>query len=242
MNYVEISNNGKSRTVNQDSIFAGCHNDAGLFVVADGMGGHSHGEWASRYITEKLCEWWQNFVPEKFGRDFKKMVLALNELLEQINREIYYQFNKEEICGSTVVLLFLYQNYYGIIYAGDSRAYLLQGRKFCQLTTDEVWENQPNLSETEKRERWGSCHGKLLNAVGIRKELQCRLFTNQTKKNAIFLLCSDGLYKDCPERCIKKYMEKARKPRNMQRSGDALLDVVLNGSAKDNVSFILVNL
>ncbi len=241
MEHVEICDIGKVREINQDAILAVSREKTGLFAVADGMGGYNRGEEASQYIIQVLENWWVNFRPEYFEDDYKRMIYSLKQQLEQINRDIYQNYNNGSICGATVVILFVYQDMYGIIYAGDSRAYLYWERQIKQLTIDEVWENQPALTIREKKKNWKQCHGKLVNAIGIREEMQCRIITDKVEKNMIFLLCSDGLYKYCPEKYLRKYLKKTKREELEYICAD-LLDEVYRGEAKDNVSIVLVKI
>lgn len=240
MKHVGICDVGKVRDINQDAILTVSKDNCGLFVVADGMGGHSQGEKASQHIVQTLLEWWKAFSPAKYDNDFKRMIYALKQMLEQANREIYRSYNQTATCGSTAVILFIYKNTYGILYAGDSRIYMYYERKLRQMTVDEVWENQPDLSPKERKLCWDYCHGKLLNAVGIKQEIECKVITDELEEGMVFLLCSDGLYKYCSERYLKRCMKKARNAGNVEYSCACLLDKVYEGQAKDNISIVLV--
>lgn len=240
MKYVALSEKGKVRKINQDSIFAASGKNVGLFIVADGMGGHSQGEKASQLIVRRMSEWWETFQKEKNNSSFMQIMNSLKKTAKEVNEEIYQVYNKEDICGSTMVLLFICKNAYGIISAGDSRIYLYHRWKFRQMTIDEVWENQPALTPLERKNNWDRCHGRLYNAVGIRKEMQFHIVTDQWKTGMIFLICSDGLYKYCQEKFLIKCMRKARVNWNLQISVDALLSKVYEQDAEDNISLILV--
>ncbi len=240
MEYAQVCDAGRVRKVNQDAILAAGSQDTGLFAVADGMGGHSQGEKASRHMIRRLEEWWDVFCPEKYESSFMKMMDGLKRLLWKVNREIYDRYNQEDICGSTIVLLFIYKNAYGIMYAGDSRIYMCHGWKFRQMTADEVWENQPDLTSWEREKKWEQCHGRLYNAVGVRREMQCSMLTDELKHGMVFLLCSDGLYQYCSTQYLKKCVRKAGRDRDLKAGAQALLKKVYEGEAGDNISLILV--
>lgn len=240
MKYARVCDIGKVRSMNQDAVFAANKGHTGLFVVADGMGGHSRGERASRHIIKKIEEWWENFCPEHYDDDFKMIMRAVQKVAEQANREIYQNYNRNDICGSTMVLLLIYKEVYGLLYAGDSRIYLYHRRKLRQLTMDEVWENQSGLTLAEKEARWERCHGKLYNAVGISGTMQCNITTNELKPGMVFLLCSDGLYKYCSEKYLKKCLKKVGKESIPEIITGAMLEKVYEQGAGDNVSIIVV--
>lgn len=149
INYTGICDVGLKRKINQDSLLMAAHREQGmyLFAVADGMGGHADGELASRALTEGLAAWADDFRPELFGGDFRSMTASLQNRLQAINRKIYTEYNKAQVCGSTCVVLFIYGGVYGVLSAGDSRIYLCRGFKTASLMTDDVWENQRAVRE-----------------------------------------------------------------------------------------------
>ncbi len=240
MKYARICDIGKVRSTNQDAVLAVSRDDMGLFVVADGMGGHSQGEKASRHMIRKFQDWWEDFCKEDYDGDFKRIMSAVQKTAEQAGREIYQKYNQTDICGTTMALLLIYQDTYGLLYAGDSRVYLYHRYQCRQITVDEVWENQPHLTKAEKEAGWERCHGKLYNAVGISANMRCNKITNMLKPGMVFLLCSDGLYKYCTKQNIKKYMKKAGRDKTPEMIAQTLLDQAYEHGAEDNVSLIVV--
>lgn len=240
MRYAVISNIGKDRTINQDAVFAADRDGYGLFVAADGMGGYSHGELASRHIVQTMESWWNSFEPSHFEKDFQLIICGIRAALEQANRDIYQRYNQNHICGSTVVSLFVSPDVYGIFSAGDSRIYMHHECTFAQLTSDDIWENQADLSESEKNADWEQCRGKLTNAVGINEELRCTVRTDVLKEGMVFLLCSDGLYKFCSEACLKRYLRKANRQKSLEQHSQSLLRQVYRTKVGDDISMITV--
>lgn len=239
MEYQGVCDIGLERTMNQDAVFMAAEGESGLFCVADGMGGHSHGEQASREIADSMAVWWRDFQEKSFDRDFSRMIYSLNQALERANRNIRQISGGRQISGSTVVVLFIYGNRYGILSAGDSRVYRCDRMQVRQMTVDEVWENQANLSVSNRIKRIHPNRGKLVNAVGISEDVRITSSTDQIRPGMVFMLCSDGLYKMCPERMINKYLRKCRH-HSLHTVLDSLLKQVYDGGARDNVSVILV--
>lgn len=239
---------GKKREVNQDTIGMYQKDDTALFVAADGMGGHTNGEKASRIVVAQLEDWWDSFSPGIYEYEFLKMLSAVEQVIEYANKRIYEEYNRNGICGTTVVVLFIYQNRYGIIYAGDSRCYLgyphkgllSRGGKWEQITTDEVWENCSDLSSKERKMKNHPNRGKLVNAVGIGKEVRCRAITDVILPNAFFLLCTDGLYKFCADKLLWDSIKKCKDRKSMERAVDKLIEKVYENGADDNASMIIV--
>ena len=241
--YSGVCDSGLKRKNNQDSIcmYLNKIEEAGLFVVADGMGGHAEGETASRTITDKLREWIHYFSADVYQGKFSKMMQSLENKIEEINREIFFKYNQTQICGSTCILLFIYKDNYGIINVGDSRIYKKAGWKIKSLMKDDVWENKLDVKEkyTKKEILNHKNYGKLLQAVGIRENMSLASKTDLLKQGDIFLLCSDGLYKFCKERDIQRILKRASED-NLKDSVNSLMAKCYEAGARDNVSIIIV--
>ena len=231
---------GLKREINQDAFCIYQKGDIGLFAVADGMGGYTNGEKASQKVVEELGNWWDLLSPGLYDFDFRKMLTAIEQVIEYANKYIYMEYNQNEVCGTTVTVLFIYKDLYAVVHVGDSRCYLKQGRKWEQVTIDEVWENQSNLGSKERMMKEHPNRGKLVNAVGIKENVYCRVITNEIKPDTIFLICSDGLYKFCTDRFMKKCLKKVREQQSATQAIDELIRKVYSNGARDNVSVVVV--
>lgn len=240
LEYAGRSDIGKVREINQDAFGMFQKEDAGLFVVADGMGGYANGEKASQTVVAELSNWWNSFSPVLFGYEFQRMMSSIEQVIEYANEIIYTQYNQNEICGTTIVVLFIYQNYYGILYAGDSRCYMAQGRKWDTLTVDDVWENQPSVSKQERMMPAHPNRGKLVNAIGVHKHVSCRMITDVLDKGTVFVLCSDGLYKFCQDRDLRNRARKCKNEKMMEQGIETLIKMAYDNGAKDNITVVLV--
>lgn len=243
MNYeiVGLCETGLKREVNQDAVFWAQEGDAAICLVADGMGGHSHGEIASNLIRQTVAGCWDLFCRNNNFRDFRTMVTLLSSELEKSNQKLFRDYCRHRMCGSTIVLLFCYQDRYAVLHAGDSRLYLKKRFSGVQLTVDEVWENQKNLPAVLRQDLQNVNRGKLVNAFGSEEELHMRMMTNELKGGELFLLCSDGLYKMCSDEQIYRAMGKARKGGEIMMH--SLLDLKAKteaAGAKDNFSIIMM--
>lgn len=231
---------GRQRNINQDSYGIFQRDEAGLFVVADGMGGYKDGEKASQRVVTELSKWWEKYTPAVYENDFTRMMKAIEQVIIYANQCIYNELNGEEICGTTIALLFIFRNMYGIVYAGDSRIYYNHKLNKFQLTTDEVWENQSNLSSRERMDMNHPYRGKLTNAIGVKKEVSCKIVTNCLKDNTKFLLCTDGLYKYCSERKLFSALRKCKDKKTMNQEMDKLIHLVYDNGAGDNITIVTV--
>lgn len=240
LEFAGVSDTGRKRKINQDAYCMYRDGDAGLFAVADGMGGYSDGEKASQTVMAKLADWWNSFSPVLFGYEFRKMLRSLEQSIEIANRDIYRMWNKRSICGTTITVLFIYRDLYGVVYAGDSRCYISSRWKWKQITIDEVWENQSSITDKERRQKSHPDRGKLVNAIGIREEVWCRTVTDSVLPDMVFLLCSDGLYKYCTDRFIKSCVKKCTDRQEIERLADRMIEKVYQNGAGDNISVVIV--
>ncbi len=242
IDFCGYTDTGAVREINQDSILMRCKDDVGIFVVADGMGGHSFGEKASAIIVQQMEKWWRGFVKTDMNREFHEVIEEIRMCLEQANYEIYSNYNVSGVCGSTVVALFVYKDKCCYFTSGDSRIYRLKGWKFEQISFDDVWENQDSVMQafTKEQRQKHPNHGKLLNAVGISSELKIRVMPEEFAKKQKFLLCSDGIYKMIPDKSIKKLLRSYKGNKNGLILLDKIKEKVLASGARDNFSIILL--
>lgn len=236
-----ICDKGLKRETNQDRILIKAKDETALLVIADGMGGHTHGERASEHIVYEFEKWYEIFDCDKYQNDFNNMVINIQDQLEQINKAIYNFYSDNTICGSTVVVVFVYRDMYAVFWAGDSRGYIMDKWRFKLLTFDDVWENQPevrnNLSIEQIKEN-PNC-GKLVNSIGIAEHARINIRTDRLKKGTKLMICSDGLYKMCSEIDIKKIMRRYRGNKGGSSIMEDCLNMVYKHGAKDNVSMVI---
>ncbi|MCM1026248.1 MAG: serine/threonine-protein phosphatase [Roseburia sp.] len=230
------------REVNQDAIYASAKGDRGIFVVADGMGGHFGGEIASGAIVNGVKKWWSSndFGMEKAGID--SIVEQCGILLTNINREVYSLFcQKGQVGGSTVAVLILCDDRYEILSAGDSRIYRARGKTLKQLTTDDVWENLPEVKYAMSDEQMKNDmrFGKLTEALGSAERLKVRREGGILMGKDVFLLCSDGVYRYCSREELEKILCGGAVFRSMARKKEMIRKCVLRGGMDDNYSAIL---
>lgn len=244
--YTSFCETGLIRQENQDAVFCGTDSTAGLFVVADGMGGHQDGARASQTIKEKASEWWKHYEYSIERPDFSKAVQELKEIFSKANKEIYLNTEAGTICGSTLVALWLDKDGWAVISCGDSRCYHAKsgilGNRFVQLTTDDVWENQPQNIQGMTRQQIedNKNFGFLVKAVGIREKFQYSVQSGSCKGKNMFLLCSDGVYKYCPEEVMKRYSFSVLRSKNPDHMSQGIWKQVLQNGAGDNLSLVLV--
>ena len=223
---------GLMAEINQDALLIAEGNRVSVLCIADGMGGHEHGEIASRMIVDGISEWHKTAEKSKNEESFMDLLDDFENKLTSINRILYLDYNKKSICGSTLVALLIYEHTFAIFSAGDSRIYRKHGFSFSQLTTDDVWQNQPMVKREFDSSQIKSNlnYGKLTKAVGVSDYISLSRVTGTIRKGDIFFLCCDGVYKYIEEKKLRKYVTK---PELLKKS-------ILSSGAPDNYSFISV--
>lgn len=244
LQYCGFTDKGYKRDKNQDDVIMRVDENTGLFVVADGMGGHSMGERASAAVVEYMQDWWEYFQRNSKEKYFSQLVDEIRTYLEQVNRYIYENYNQDSICGTTAVVMFIHHNQYAFFTCGDSRLYLYYKRKLQQISIDDVWENQPEIiyQYTQEEKEKHPDYGKLVTAVGTSPYLQLRVNCGTLEGKEKFLLCSDGLYRMCNEQIMRKALFTYRNEKSGIKSLKHLQTVVYENGAKDNFSVIFLKI
>lgn len=225
-----LSETGLKRTVNQDSILSLYSQEAGLFIIADGMGGHFRGELASGLVVSKYAKWWRKVKQCICGMEISEIVAELENLIKEVHKEVgalYCKYGAQG--GTTLCLLLICKNHYVIMNVGDSRVYLCKTWKFRQMTADDIWEEKDRH------------YGKLTQAVGMRNEIQPHIYTGKLDHVDSFLLCSDGIYKYCEERKLAWFMKQIRGEKKVEKVMEKIQKRVYQKGAKDNLSLILIS-
>jgi type VI secretion system protein ImpM len=212
---------GRVRQVNQDAYIE--RTEVGLWAVADGLGGHSDGEHASRMVCDALAD----LTPSSF----EETIEAVRSRMQEVNDHLLLASSRSllgERCGSTVVALVARGSRCAILWAGDSRVYRWRTGRLEQLTRD----HSPGPSRGEGRQESSA----VTRAVGAQSSLDLDLCREQVRPGDRFLLCSDGLTRAVPEPQIKVLVENP----NIRTSVAGLVDATLAAGAPDNVTALLV--
>lgn len=226
-----ITHVGRVREVNEDSFFSSA--ELGVWAVADGMGGHEYGERASRAIVESLG----NLQPIA---DFEEKVEAVRTAIMVANVDIFAEATERgQRMGSTVVALVLVDRQYAVLWAGDSRAYLLRDGVMTRVSRDHTQVQSlidRGLLAPEDAEGHPMSH-VLARAIGVMENVQIDVLRDTVQPNDIFLLCSDGLYGLVSDGEIAERLAPAR----LSEAADSLIALSLERGAPDNVTAIAVS-
>lgn len=203
LEYSARTDTGRKRKGNEDSFII--NDEEGLFVVADGMGGHAAGEVASRLAVESIEEFvrmtgsdreitWPFEIDDTMPLDANRLKIALRLANRKVIKFPEERHEYQGMATTVVSMLFSDSTIY-IGHVGDSRAYRVRDGRISQLTNDHSWVNEQVVSGvlTSNQARNHPLRNVVTRAVGSRWDLQVDLLTEDAKDGDLYLLCSDGL-------------------------------------------------
>lgn len=221
---------GRKRDNNEDCYLALPH--AGIWAVADGMGGHERGQWASAAIVEELAG-------VSADGSFEEGCIAAAEAIHAANRKIFAEAEAAGTrMGSTVVAIVLRDRRFGILWAGDSRAYILRNGMLLRLTRDhtQVQEMVDKGLLPPEAAKDHPMINALSRAVGVTPELELDGVVDEVEPGDVFMLCSDGLHGVVEEDEIARFLNPA-----LSRADPAtMIALCLDRGAPDNVTIVTI--
>jgi serine/threonine protein phosphatase PrpC len=217
---------GRLRTSNQDAYAE--LTDAGLWVVADGMGGYRDGDVASRMVCEAL-----QGLPESTA--LEATVDEIRQRMSDVNHRLHQAAVRPVdpvVSGSTVAMLLTRRTACALIWAGDSRVYRLRHHRLSQLTTDHTWAAELNLQNPREE-----ADHAITRAVGGEDTLLLDVRRDRVRPGDRYLLCSDGLTHEMDDQQIATLLGEG----DAQQCVAALIAATLAAGARDNVTVVVVD-
>lgn len=187
-----VTDQGGSKKENEDSFLV--DTDRGIFIVADGLGGHNAGKCASKIAIEEISLFLsQNLVPEKSATSLmEQAILRANTVIARA-AEADPEWRSD--MGSTVVVALLQENRFLVSNVGDSRAYLIKDGFIKQLSEDHTfvaeWVKSGTITKEEARNH--EARRGLWMALGVEGDVQPYSIDGAWNSDSCLLLCSDGL-------------------------------------------------
>ena len=219
---------GRVRKINEDSVYADARR--GIWLVADGMGGHRDGGVASAMIVDAVVR----------NSSHTDMMSGLLASVDEVNRELLQRSNgvHENIIGSTLVALIVDSRNYTCLWAGDSRCYLVRGGIVKQLSQDhtEVQELINSGAITQQEAKTWPRRNVITRAVGVDRDLALDTTAGEIEHGDCFVLCSDGLTGHVTDAEI---LASSAKP-TPELACAELLGLALERGGKDNISIVIV--
>lgn len=227
-----ITNPGKVRSHNEDAFLDAP--DRHLWVVADGMGGHSAGDVASAMIVERLGKVSPNADVASFADTVDRELVAVNDDLRKHAAE-----RNVSLIGATVVAMVSGADFAAIGWAGDSRAYRFKDGKLQRMSRDHSTAQElMDTGQFTAAQLAGKQQGNTITrAVGGEPQLFLDWVVAGFEAGTQFLLCSDGLTKEVPEPKIEEEFKKGLAPKEL---ADTLIQAALTAGGRDNVTVVIV--
>jgi serine/threonine protein phosphatase PrpC len=232
---------GQKRLTNEDSY--AIELDCGLFIVSDGMGGHTEGDKASTMAIEIVRDFVKKALsdgeitwPLSIDDSLPTEINAISVGIRLANRHI---FNQPKDMGTTIVVLLIRGNRAYICHVGDSRLYRIRNNMIEQLTEDHslVADEIRRGTITKENAKHYPFRHIITRAIGISADIQCEYTVEDIINEDMFLLCSDGLsgvLEDSDilnitteENNIGEYCEKLVKMANEKRSNDNITAILV---------------
>jgi protein phosphatase len=225
-----LSHTGRVRDHNEDRFLA--EPDAGIWVVADGMGGHHGGELASGAIVSHLTSIGRAASAPDLQARFVDRITRANDEIQQLSRA-----NGATI-GSTVVALLAFEQHFAVVWSGDSRLYMIRDGELMMISRDHTEANElldrGSISE-EEAANWPR-KNVITRAIGVSADPNLDQRYGSLKDRDTFILCSDGLTGHVEDHEIFECVH-GEKP---QAAVDRLVEMTLERGATDNVTVVVV--
>lgn len=239
-----LSDMGKKRQNNEDACIMCAPKNPDLavergllFSVADGMGGASAGEYASRMALQTLAK-------EYYGSHFESVPITLRAAVEQANARIHEESESNLAysgMGTTVSATVVLGDWLYIAQVGDSRVYLLRERSGIRQLTDDhslVEEQVRSGMISAEEAKNHSLKNLITRAVGIKPQVSVDLFSLRVQQGDTLLICSDGLSNMVSDDEISTTLSAG----NLKEATERLIENALDGGGTDNITAITIRI
>ena len=237
-----VTDIGRKRQLNQDYVFSSAKpmgNMPNLFIVADGMGGHNAGDYASKCTVETV-------VGEIRNSFEKNPTIIVKKAIETANRKIRELAAADENLlgmGTTLVVATVIGKYLQVANVGDSRLYLVGKHGIKQITRDHsLVEEMIRLGGLSREDaRRHPDKNIITRAIGARDYVEAEFFTEELELGDIILMCSDGLSNMLEDKEIEKIVQN-EELEELKQKAEALINAANNNGGKDNIAVVLVKI
>lgn len=245
-----VTDVGLERKNNEDSFAAA--DDAGLYVVCDGMGGHASGELASKVAVESIVRFaTESIHAENFRWPYQspRATTLESRILDCAtriaNREVFQQAQadaRHKGMGTTVVALLLGQDQIGAVHVGDSRIYRMRDGELRQMTEDHSLLNHYRRTRPMTDDEIRNFKGKnvIVRAVGLRDTVEPETHVWDYRTGDSYMLCTDGLSDLVDDDYIQEQMLNVED--GMKGVVTNLVQKALAAGGKDNITVMVVHI
>ena len=244
---VGLTDKGLVRKGNEDA-FA-CADDLGLFVVADGMGGHNAGEVASTLAVEAVVGFvrrssesdefsWPYGIDPELSLDGNRLKTAIH----LANRRVFRAAEGHDDysgMGTTVVTALIVGRTLIVGHVGDSRLYMRTGGELQRVTKDDSWAATILAHEIVDKSAIAQhpMRNVLTNVLGARERTEIHMAEVGLRGDELLLLCTDGLHNALDDESIARLLNAAG---DLDAIAEGLVGAALEAGSRDNVTVLLV--
>jgi PPM family protein phosphatase len=244
-----ITDKGRVRKANEDALYWSV--DLGIFIVADGMGGHNAGEIASQLAVDTL----QDFITRS-GRDADitmpfgidpTLSLDANRLGTAVRLANTHVFNASQTnpayagMGTTIAAALVRDDVMSYAGVGDSRVYSYFDGELTQLTVDDSWVTRIRAEHpdiTDEMVAANPLRHVLTNVIGANADTAVVVQERRLRDGELLLLCSDGVCGPLDSSAMSALLSQ---PADLPTLADRLLTAALDAGSRDNVTVLLVS-
>lgn len=229
---------GMIRSGNEDNFFAEANDRRGVFVVADGMGGHAAGEVASEMAVQIVARHLLPLASVLDADAADRVVQSLRDANRAIFERMLAEVDKQGM-GTTASVLLLSDDQFLVGQIGDSRVYLLRDGALRQLTKDHsyVQEQVDAGLLTPEQARYHPYSNVITRCVGASEAVDADVYRGQVLPGDVFLVASDGLTGMVDDRRLQQLLLARSGP---GRIVDALIAEANGRGGLDNITAIVV--
>lgn len=227
---------GQVRKLNQDYLYTSekpVGNLDNLFIVADGMGGHKAGDYASKFTVEHVVE----LIKDSQETEPVKIIEAA---VEETNRQLLLEAEDPELTGmgTTLVICTIQGREAYIANVGDSRLYIIDNA-IRQVTHDHsLVEEMVRMGELEpENARLHPNKNIITRAIGAGDDVKIDFFQIPLEDNSVILMCSDGLTNMVDDEDIKFIVDRQR---DVVEITESLIRAANDNGGKDNIAIIII--
>ena len=238
MKTFSMTDAGRVRDMNQDYLFTSetaVGNLPNLFIVADGMGGHKAGEYASKAAVETMI---QSIQELEQGQPVSLLKKAIAQANTKLLKEAIIDIDKEGM-GTTIVAATIIDSKLIVANVGDSRLYLINEQGITQVTRDHSYvEELIRSGRLKKADARNHPHkNKITRAVGVFPSIDVDFFEVELGKEDYILLCTDGLTNMVEDEEIRRIILGQR---DTVERVSALIEEANKNGGKDNVTALII--
>ena len=233
-----LTDTGLKRELNQDFVFSKVSQIGtlpNLFIVADGMGGHNAGDYASSFTA--------NFIVESIAKStVSSPIRVIREAIEEANSALIeqsYESPEKRGMGTTVVVATIVDGYLYVANVGDSRLYLIN-ENIDQITRDHsLVEEMVRAGKLARADaRLHPDKNIITRAIGAQEEVNIDFFDMRLRPGDFILMCTDGLSNMVPDEDIKAICDRER---SVEGKARALIKAANDNGGKDNIGVIIAD-